>query len=105
MSPTDPRRIPVEHRELVNRMFGILSDNGYNIFEAQVITQALSVLARTSDISKGMDTLSELVECVSKVENGHRDMEAILQILGFKMTESLNSLKLGSMEFEEISLN
>lgn len=104
LAPNDPHRIPVAHRELVNKLFDILKEKGYNIFESQVILQALSTLARTSDLPKGLDALTTIIKAVNEVVDAHRDIEAILQILGLKMTESLNDMKLGSVEFKELSL-
>ena len=83
MAPNDPNRIPLAHRKLVNELFEILDENSYNIYDAQVITQTLSILARGKDMSKNMTTLVQLVEAVTKVENGERDIEAILQIQRF----------------------
>lgn len=103
LAPNDPKRIPPAHRELVNKMFLMLQEQKYNLFEAQIVTQALSVL-RNVKSEKFLSTaymIGEMAKVISEVKDGPQYLEAILQILGMKMTESLNEMSLETIGFKK----
>lgn len=106
LAPNDPRRIPVEHRELVNNMIQVLTDKGYTIFEAQIVIQALSALrsVETTKFADAVEALHQLGTMVASVKDAPQMLQAILEILGHKMTESLNKLNLGDLKFDNFKL-
>jgi hypothetical protein len=102
MAPNDPNRVPKEHRELVNKIYEVLRQGNFDVFQAQVITQAVSVIGRMSDVPGGLKAVNEIVHLITGTKDGQVYLGAILELLGMKMTEAFNKTKLTDIGFKNI---
>lgn len=104
LAPNDPMRVPVEHRQFINKTFSLLKEKGYSNFDCQVILQSIDLAGRSSQLGflNVLKTAVEIGELYKSLAKDDSLIGTDLQVLGMKLTEALNKMALGDIAFEEI---
>jgi len=90
-----------EHKELINKTFQALQDNGYNFWDAQQVTGLVIGAVNTEDSVKALTTATEIARLFQEANVDKVLASALLQIMADKVNQQINKLSLSNIQIEE----
>ncbi len=105
-NPKTGEQLKAEHAKFIEKVITYLQkDSGLSIFDAQIATQTAELASRSpAGMVKVLEAALFIATLYRQECKGDSDsfFSTDMAVLGMKLTEALNKMQIGSIQFEEV---